>query len=167
MESDNEGEYCDGRFEKFSVSQGIYKVKMILRNPHQNGVVKRMNRTILEYSRSVQIHVRLSKQFLADTINTMIYLINREPLVSLNCGILKEAWTGKEVNLNHLRTFDCILYVQVNLDHMSKLDPKSKSASSLGMIQASVTIDFGIQKTKRSLGIRMWYSMMRRYIKTS
>ena len=34
--------------------------------------------------------------------------------------------TENEINLNHLHTFGCIYYVHVELDHMSKLDPKSK-----------------------------------------
>jgi len=48
------------------------------------------------------------------------------PSVPLNYEILEEIWTGKEVNLNYLYTFDCISYVYVELDRMSKLDPKSK-----------------------------------------
>jgi len=50
----------------------------------------------------------------------------KRPLVPLNYEILKEAWTGKEANLNHLRTFGYISYVYVELDHMSKLNPKFK-----------------------------------------
>ena len=44
----------------------------------------------------------------------------------LNCRTPEEAWTDKEVNLNHKRTFSCISYVHVKLDLMSKFDPKSK-----------------------------------------
>ena len=43
----------------------------------------------------------------------------------LNCGIPEEAWTAKEVNLNHMRIFGCISYVNVEFDRRSKLDPKS------------------------------------------
>ena len=44
----------------------------------------------------------------------------------MKCGILEEAWTSKEVKLNHLRTFDYISYVHIDLDHRSKLDLESK-----------------------------------------
>ena len=50
----------------------------------------------------------------------------------LNCEILEEAWTGKEVNLSHLRTFGYIFYVHIELDRMSKLDPKSKRCIFIG-----------------------------------
>ena len=89
-------------------------MKAVPGNPHQNGVIECMNMTILEHARSMQIHAGLPKQFWADAINTAVYLINRGSLVPLNCGILKEAWTGKEVNLNYLRTCGCSLMSMLN-----------------------------------------------------
>jgi len=61
-----------------------------------------------------------------------VYLINNGPSVPSNCGILEEAWTNKEVNLNHLRTFGSISYVHVKLDRRSKLDLKSKRRIFIG-----------------------------------
>ena len=91
-------------------------MKTVPRNPHQNWMTERINRTILEQARSMRIHAGLPKQF------WVIYLINREPSVPLNYGISEEAWTDKKVNLNHLCTFDYISYVHVGPDHKSKLD---------------------------------------------
>ena len=101
-------------------------MKTVLRNPHQNGVAECMNMTILECARSMRIHTGLPKQFWVDAVNTTVYLINIGPSVPLSCGILEVPWTGKVVNLNHLRTFGCISYVHVELDRESKLDSKSK-----------------------------------------
>ena len=80
----------------------------------------------------MRIHARLPKQFWADAVKIAMYLINRGPSVPLNCGISDEAWTDKEVNLNHLHTFDCISYVHVELDRRSKLDLKSKGCIFIG-----------------------------------
>jgi len=52
--------------------------------------------------------------------------------VPLNYRIPEESWTGKEVNLNYLLTFDCISRIHVDLDHRSKLDPKSKRCIFIG-----------------------------------
>ena len=46
------------------------KVKTVHENPHQNGVVERMNKTIMERARSIRIHAGLPKQFWADAVNT-------------------------------------------------------------------------------------------------
>ena len=108
LKSDNGTKYCDGRLEGFCTSRGIRRVKTVLENPHQNGVTKCMNRTILKRAQSIRIHASLPKQFWANAVNTMVYLINKGPSVPLNCGISRETWTDKEVNLNHLRTFCCI-----------------------------------------------------------
>ena len=153
------GEYCDGSFEEFCASPEICRVKTVPKNPHQNGVTERMNMTILERARSMRIHAGLPKQFWADAVNTAVYLINRWPSVALNYGIPEEAWTGKEVNLNHLRIFDCISYVHVYLHHKSKLDPKSKRCIFIGYSISEY--GFGMQKIKRFLGARMWYLMRR------
>ena len=57
---------------------------------------------------------------------------NRGPSAPLNCGISEEAWTDKEVKLNHLLTFGCISYVHVKLNRMSKLDSKFKRCIFIG-----------------------------------
>ena len=74
----------------------------------------------------------LSKQFWADAVNKAVYLINSRPSVPLNCGIPEEAWIGKEVNLNHLRTFGYISYVHIELSHRSKLYLKSRRCIFIG-----------------------------------
>ena len=88
-----------------------------------------MNRTSMLEDR---IHTGLPKQFWVDAVYMSVYLINRGSSVFLNCGIPEEAWTNKEVNLNHLHTFSCISYVHMDLDHRSKLDPKSKRCIFIG-----------------------------------
>jgi len=72
--------------------------------------------------------------------------------VLLNCGILKETWTDKEVNQNRLRTLGCISYIHIELSHRSKLDPKFRRCpSSLDTELMSTVIGSGIPRTARSL----------------
>ena len=130
-------------------------MKTITVNSHQNGVAECMNMIILERAKSMQIHARLPKQFWTDAVNMTVYLLNRRPPAALNCGIPEEVWADKEVNLNQLRTFGCISYVHVDLDHKSKLDPNSGGAPSLGTVQVNTTIGFKIRKIERSLDTRM------------
>ena len=90
-----------------------------------------MNKTILERTQSMRIYDGLPKQLWADAVNTAVYLINKAPSVPLNCGIPEETWTDKEVNLNHMRTFDCIFYVHIKLSHKASLTQSLRGASSL------------------------------------
>ena len=73
----------------------------------------------------MRIHAGLLKQFWADVMNTATYLINRGPSIPLHGGLPEEAWTGKEVNLTHLRIFGCTSYAHINSVDRTKLDPKS------------------------------------------
>ena len=59
-----------------------------------------MNRIILERSRGMWIHAGLLKQFCTDAVNTVVYLIQRA-IGAPELWDSGEAWTGKEVNLNH------------------------------------------------------------------
>lgn len=65
-------------------------MKNVPRNPQQNSVAKRMNRTLNKRVRSMRIHVGFPKTFEVDAINTIAYLIDRAPLVHLNYSIPKE-----------------------------------------------------------------------------
>ena len=92
---DNEGEYIDGGFGEYYAAHGIRMEKTILGTPQQNGVAKRMNRTLNECARSMRLHVGLSKTFWADVISTAAYLINRGPSVPTEFRLLEEVWSGK------------------------------------------------------------------------
>ena len=100
--------------------------KTIPRTPQQNGMAKRMNRTLNERARSMRLHAGLLKTFWAKAVSTAVYLIKRGPSVPLGHRLPEEVWSGKEVNLSHLKVFCCVSYVYIESDARSKLDAKSK-----------------------------------------
>ena len=78
------------------------KKSIVPGTPQENGVLERMNRTIMENSRCMRLHARLPLKFWVDVVDTIVYLINRGPSSSLDGGIPKEAWIGKKVNYSFL-----------------------------------------------------------------
>ncbi|KAL5758246.1 hypothetical protein ACOSP7_020857 [Xanthoceras sorbifolium] len=130
--SDNGGEYRDSRFREFCANSGIKMEKTVPMTPQQNGVAERMNRTLNERARSMRLHAGLPKMLWAEAVNTAAYLINRGPSVPLDGGIPEEVWSGKEVNISHLRVFGCISYVHIDSAKRSKLDAKSKKCVFFG-----------------------------------
>lgn len=131
LRSDNGGEYSSNEFEEFCAVNEIRR-QTVPGTPQQNGVIEHMNRTIVECARSMRLNAGLPKQFWVEVVNTVAYLINKGPLVSIGCRLPKEAWTEKEVKLSHLRIFGCISYVHINSADRSKLDVKSKVCTFLG-----------------------------------
>ncbi|KAL5851502.1 hypothetical protein ACOSQ3_006620 [Xanthoceras sorbifolium] len=132
LRSDNGGEYRDSRFREFCANSGIKMEKTVPMTPQQNGVAERMNRTLNERARSMRLHAGLPKMLWAEAVNTAAYLINRGPSVPLDGGIPEEVWSGKEVNISHLRVFGCISYVHIDSAKRSKLDAKSNKCVFVG-----------------------------------
>ena len=90
LRSNNGGEYIDGGFSEYCAAQGIQMNKTIPRTPQQNGVAKRMNKTLNECTRSMRLYAGLLKIFWADIVSTVAYLINRGPLVPMVFRLLEK-----------------------------------------------------------------------------
>jgi transposase InsO family protein len=87
---DNAGEYCNKEFDDYCSYHGIHRERPIPGTPQENGVLERMNRTIMEHARSMRLHDGFPLQLWADVVDTIVYLINRRPSSSLDGRIPKE-----------------------------------------------------------------------------
>jgi hypothetical protein len=67
-----------------------------------------------------------------DVVDIVIYLINKGPSISLDGGILEEAWTGKKVNYSFLKTFSCEAFVHIDKENRTKLEEKSNKSNFIG-----------------------------------
>ena len=84
LRSDNGGEYSSKEFESFLKKNGIVHQLSVPYNPAQNGVAERMNRTIMESTRSMLSHAQMPNEFWAEAVNTSVYVRNRSPTTALN-----------------------------------------------------------------------------------
>ena len=71
------GEYSSKEFDNYYSYNGIHREKTVPGTPHENGVLERMNRTIMEHARCMRLHAGLPLQFWADAVNTALYLIKK------------------------------------------------------------------------------------------
>jgi len=130
--SDNGGEYDSQEFKDFCSEHEIKMIKTIPGTPEQNGVAKRMNRTLNDRARSMRIQSGLPKAFWVEAINTTAYLINTGPSIPLNYQLAEEVWSGKEVKLSHLRIFGCVSYILIDSNRRDKLNPKVRKCYFIG-----------------------------------
>ena len=91
-----------------------------------------MNMTIMECARSMRLHAHFPLQFWEDVVYIVVYLINGGPSISLDGGILEEAWIGKMVNYYFLKTFGCEAFVHIDKENRTKLEEKSKKCTFIG-----------------------------------
>jgi hypothetical protein len=129
---DTGGEYCNKEFKNYCSYHGIRREKTIPRTPQENGVSERMDRRIMEHAKSMRLHARFPLQFWEDVVNTIVYLINKGPLISLGGGIPEDAWIGKRVNYSFLKTFGFEAFVHIDKENRTKLEAKSKKCTFIG-----------------------------------
>ena len=133
LKLDNGGEYYIKEFDSYYSYNGIRRQNTDPGTPQENGVSKKMKRTIMEHARSMRFHAGLPLQFWVDVVDTIVYLINRGPSCSLDGGILEEAWTGKKVNYSFLRTFGCEAFFHIDKITEQSLRQNPRSVPLLDM----------------------------------
>ena len=101
----------------------------MVNTPQQNGVAKRINRTLLERVYCMLSNAGLGKEFWAEAISTGCYLVNRSPNTSIECKTPEEVWSGKPADYSNLRVFGCPAYVHVN---EGKLEERAKKGVFVG-----------------------------------
>lgn len=79
LRTDNGGEYTSDPFHKACREEGIVRHLTVPRTPQQNGVVVRLNRTLLEKVRCMLLQACLNKSFWAEAITCASHLVNRLP----------------------------------------------------------------------------------------
>ena len=129
LRTDNGLEFCNEEFEMFCKNQGILRHKTVRNTPQQNGLAEMMNRTLLDRVKCMLYSSGLFKRFLGEVVMIAFYLVNKTPSSAIDFKTLKELWSGKPSNYNHLRIFRCKAYV-----HQSegKLEPRSIKCIFLG-----------------------------------
>ncbi|RDX87202.1 hypothetical protein CR513_31358, partial [Mucuna pruriens] len=124
IRSDNGGEYYE-TFDVYCKQQGIKHEKTSPKTPQLNGLVERMNRTLIERVRCMLSKARLSKHFWGKIVYTVVHVISLNLVVALNTKVPYNIWFGIDVKYD-LRVFGCKTFVHVPNDERSKLDMKTR-----------------------------------------
>uniref|UniRef100_A0A146LH62 Retrovirus-related Pol polyprotein from transposon TNT 1-94 n=3 Tax=Lygus hesperus TaxID=30085 RepID=A0A146LH62_LYGHE len=132
LRTDNGTEYVNSEFSDFLEKSGIRHEVTIPHTPEQNGVAERANRTICEMARSMLLESDLPKPFWAEACSTAVYLKNRQPHRSLDGAIPEQLWTGKKIDLSHLRVFGCTAFAHIPKQFRKKFDAKSQQLIFVG-----------------------------------
>ena len=67
----------------------------------------------------------------AETLATMVHLINSLPNKRLEMRVVEELWSGKAPSYKHLRVFGCKAFCHIPKENWDKLQPKTKEVSFL------------------------------------
>ena len=126
LRTDNGGEYTSKEFGEFLDSHGIQHQRTVPHTPQQNGIAERLNRTLVEMSRTTLIHSGLQRTFWQEAMSTAAHVINRIPTKALEKSVSPhEALTGQAPDTAHFRPFGCLVTAKVPDASRRKLDPKA------------------------------------------
>jgi len=129
LRTDNGLEFCNRMFDGFCEERGIQRHRTCPYTPQQNGVVERMNRTIMERVRSMLCDSRLPKRFWAEATHTAVLLINKTPCSANNFEFPDKRWSGKAPIYSYLRRYGCVTFVQTD---DGKLNLRAKKGVLIG-----------------------------------
>ncbi|KAK9078793.1 hypothetical protein SSX86_002851 [Deinandra increscens subsp. villosa] len=129
LRTDNGLEFCNSQFDQFCKEFGVIRNHTVPGTPQQNGLVERMNRTLLNKVRCMLHSSGLPKSFWAEAVVTATYLVNRSPSTAIEMKTPMEMWTGAKQDYSTLRVFGTVAYAHVK---EGKLDPRAQKCIFLG-----------------------------------
>ena len=137
LKSDNARDYFNSILGEFLAKEGIVHLSSCVDTPQQNGIAERKNRHLLEVARSLMFSTNVPKLFWGEAVLTAAYLINRMPSRVLKfqtpCQtLLKSFPTTRLISIVPPKIFGCSVFVHINQQHRSKLDPRSLKCIFLG-----------------------------------
>ena len=90
----------------------------------QNGHVERFQQTIVNGAEAMQHHTALSNGFWIYAVKAMLHAYNVTPIKQADYKTEKELWSGKKLNISHLRVFGCLAWVKILKKRRHKLKLK-------------------------------------------
>jgi hypothetical protein len=119
-------------FTQFCEQNGIAQQLTTMDTPHQNGIVKCKNITILNKARSMSLNNNAPPYLWTKVINTTTYLMNISPSRSIGGHIPKEIYTRKKPKVDNLKVYGCLVYVFTPKVQRNKLEGRTKKCMFIG-----------------------------------
>lgn len=132
LRSDNGGEFISHAFNSWLATHGIKRELTVPYSPFQNGVVERMNRTVVEGSRTLLQAAGLPLSLWPLSCYASVYSRNRAPTTTICDRTPFEAWYGVKPNLLHMRRFGCPAYDHVRREDRAKMAAKAERRTFVG-----------------------------------
>ena len=130
-------EFVNSNLQGYLAKRGINHQKSAAYTPEQNGRAERLNRSIIEKTRSLLIDSGLPKVLWAEAACTANYLRNRQ-INSLNDSKTPfELAFGTVPDVSNLRIFGSKAYVKTPTSFVDKLDPRCKQGVLVGYTSMS------------------------------
>nr|GEV07831.1 retrovirus-related Pol polyprotein from transposon TNT 1-94 [Tanacetum cinerariifolium] len=107
------------------------------RNPQQNGIAERKNKTLIEAARTMLAHSLIPIPFWAEAVNTAYYVQNRGLVTKSQNKTPYELLHGRTQSIDFMRPFGCPVTILNTLDSLDKFDGKVDEGFLVGYFVSS------------------------------
>nr|GEX29433.1 hypothetical protein [Tanacetum cinerariifolium] len=120
-----------------------------LRNPQQNGVAERRNKTLIEAARTMLADAKLPVTFWAEAVNTACYVQNKVLVNKSQNKTPYELFNGRTPAIGSLKLFGCHVMILNTLDNLGKFEAKGDEGYFIGYSMSSKAFRVFNKRTKR------------------
>jgi transposase InsO family protein len=111
IRSNNDTEFKIAQVEDCVDEEGNKHDFLVPYTPHQNGLIERKNRTLIEMERTMLDEYKTSNRFWVEAVNTTCHAINRLYLHKLLKKTSYELLIGNKPSVSYFRVFGSKCYV--------------------------------------------------------
>ena len=129
--TDNGLEFKNQQFKTICLENGIIHNFSSPYTPEQNGLIERINRTIIETTRALLFSSNLSLIYWQEAVEAAVYIYNLTPHAYLKTSPYR-ALNNKDPNLDNLKIWGSIAYYKDKTTGLTKLEPKAKLGILIG-----------------------------------
>ncbi|GJR74806.1 retrovirus-related pol polyprotein from transposon TNT 1-94 [Tanacetum coccineum] len=123
IRTDNGTEFVNKDLTDYYERVGIFHQNYILRNPQQNGIVERRNRTLVEAARTMLIFSKALMFLWVEAVATACYTQNRSLIQTRHNKTPYELVHDKKPGLTFFRVFGALCYPTNESEDLGKLQP--------------------------------------------
>ncbi|PIL28276.1 hypothetical protein GSI_09564 [Ganoderma sinense ZZ0214-1] len=134
---DNGGEYLSKDFTNYLRAEGIELDTTTPNSSAQNGVAKRVNRTVMDRALAILIEMDLPKFLWPEAVAHVAYLKNRSPTRALKDKTPEEVWSGRKPDVSDLQEWGVKCWVLTDRKKRTKLELKSQLMRFMGVAPGS------------------------------
>ncbi|GJR69864.1 retrovirus-related pol polyprotein from transposon TNT 1-94 [Tanacetum coccineum] len=132
IQTDNETEFKNDKLKSHYAKLGINQQFSITRTPQQNGVVERINRTLVEAARTMLIFSKASEYLWAEAVATSCFTQNRSLVHTRYNKTPYELIKNRKPNVQYFYVFGSFCYPTNDHGDLGKMKPKADIGIFIG-----------------------------------